>query len=72
MKVKIITTIEEAKALEFGEQYIIQPKGMDLQKPEDIHKHLDKIASIQEAVEKSIEDKQANAHQKTKAKKKVK
>lgn len=51
MEVKVITTISEAKKLVFGDQYIIQPKGLDYQKPETIIKMADTVNKLQASIE---------------------
>jgi hypothetical protein len=57
MEVKVITTISEAKKLVFGEQYVIQPKGLDYQNPESLIKLAPEIEKLQNAVEESIKKK---------------
>ena len=54
---KIVTNITEAKALEIGDEYIIEPKGLDYQKPETLVELAPEIEKLQNAVEESIEKK---------------
>ena len=51
---KIIKTIADIKELKFGDQYIIEPKGLDYQKPETIVEVSAEAAKLQAAVEKHI------------------
>ena len=53
---KIIKTIADIKELKFGDQYIIEPKGLDYQKPETIIEASTGVAKLQSAVEKHIEE----------------
>lgn len=48
---KIIKTIADIKELKFGDQYIIQPKGLDYQKPETIIKMADTVNKLQASIE---------------------
>ena len=54
---KIVTNLTEAKALELGDEYIIQPKGLDYQNPESLIKLAPEIEKLQNAVEESIKKK---------------
>ena len=54
---KIIKTIADVKELKFGDQYIIQPKGLDYQNPESLIKLAPEIEKLQNAVEESIKKK---------------
>ena len=54
---KIIKTIADIKELKFGDQYIIEPKGLDYQNPESLIKLAPEIEKLQNAVEESIKKK---------------
>lgn len=56
-KVKIIKSTEDIADLVAGDQYIIQPEGLDYQKPETIIKLAPEIEKLQNAVEESIKKK---------------
>lgn len=51
---KIIKTKNDINLLVKGDSYIISPKGIDYNKPEELHKFQDEINSIQEAIENKI------------------
>ncbi len=48
---RTITTIKDIDSLMKGDQYVIQPVGYDLQKPEDLHTFTNQIDDIQKAIE---------------------
>lgn len=48
---KIIKTIADIKELKFGDQYIIEPKGLDYQEPETIIKMADTVNKLQASIE---------------------
>ena len=48
---KIVTNLTEAKSLEIGDEYIIEPKGLDYQKPETIIKMADTVNKLQASIE---------------------
>lgn len=50
-KVKIIKSTEDIADLVAGDQYIIQPKGLDYQKPETIIKMADTVNKLQASIE---------------------
>lgn len=51
---KIIKTKNDINSLVKGDNYIISPKGIDYNKPEELYKFQDEINSIQELIENKI------------------
>ena len=51
---KIIKTKDDISSLVKGDNYIISPKGIDYNKPEELYKFQDEINSIQELIENKI------------------
>ena len=51
---KIISKVQDIKDLEYGDQYVIMPDGVDYQKPETLIKSAKEIERLQSLIEKKF------------------
>ena len=65
---KIIKNKKDIETLKLGDQYIIEPKGLDYQDPLSFFKVIDEMDAIQKAIEKKFSSENIDKKVKTKNK----